>query len=226
MRRVIGMIPNTITLLNLFCGCIAVMSAFNGELTKAFWFVIASCAFDFLDGFAARALNAYSPLGKELDSLADMVSFGVAPSAVLFSLGAGYVGFLVALFSALRLAKFNIDERQTSEFIGVPTPANAIMIISMGWITEQMNDSYLASLFTSPWILSLIIVIFTLLLVSEIRLFSLKIKGGLLSKSNLHITIFLVAALITLILFQIPALPFIIVGYVIYSLIFSALQRN
>ena len=127
-------IPNFITCLNLFSGCVGVYLAFQGNFQGAFIAVIVSAVFDFFDGFAARLLKAYSPMGKELDSLADMVSFGVLPGAMVFSLLSKtgisewlpYVAFVIPVFSGLRLAKFNIDERQTSSFIGLPTPANAI----------------------------------------------------------------------------------------------------
>ena len=134
-------IPNTLTCLNLFSGCLAVVMAFDGQFTLAFAFILLSAVFDFFDGLAARALDAHSPIGKDLDSLADDVSFGVAPASMLFNLlqqmavaqswgGARallpYVAFLIAIFSALRLAKFNNDSRQTTSFIGLPVPANAL----------------------------------------------------------------------------------------------------
>jgi CDP-diacylglycerol--serine O-phosphatidyltransferase len=127
-------IPNFITTLNLFSGCVAVYLAFEGNYQGAFVAILLSAVFDFFDGFAARLLKAYSPMGKELDSLADVVSFGVAPGAMVFSLLATagmnewlpFIGFLIPVFSGLRLAKFNIDDRQTSSFIGLPVPANAI----------------------------------------------------------------------------------------------------
>ncbi|MDR1698827.1 MAG: CDP-diacylglycerol--serine O-phosphatidyltransferase, partial [Prevotellaceae bacterium] len=131
MRTIIKQIPNTITCLNLLAGCMACVVAFYGEYGLAAYVIALAAVFDFADGFAARFLNAYSPLGKELDSLADMVSFGLAPAIMLFSFLAQHdfllalVAFLLTIFSALRLAKFNIDKRQTDSFIGLPTPANA-----------------------------------------------------------------------------------------------------
>ena len=136
-------IPNTVTCLNLFSGCIAGVMAFEAKYELAFIFIILSAVFDFFDGMLARLLHAYSPIGKELDSLADDVSFGVAPSLLVFSFLkepgliypdflAGlrdyipYLAFLISIFSALRLANFNVDERQTSSFIGLPVPANAL----------------------------------------------------------------------------------------------------
>jgi len=127
-------IPNFITCLNLFSGCVASYLAFKGNYQGAFVAILFAAVFDFLDGFAARLLKAYSPMGKELDSLADMISFGLAPGAIVFSLLTDtginewlpFAGFLIPVFSGLRLAKFNIDDRQTSSFLGLPVPANAI----------------------------------------------------------------------------------------------------
>src|ERR1035437_3641113 len=127
-------IPNFITCLNLFSGCVGVYLAFQGNFQGAFIAIIVSAVFDFFDGFAARLLKAYSPMGKELDSLADMVSFGLAPGAIVFSLLSEtginewlpYLAFIIPVFSGLRLAKFNIDASQTTSFIGLPVPANAI----------------------------------------------------------------------------------------------------
>ena len=139
-------IPNTITSLNLFSGSIAIVMAFEGAYIWVVFWVIIAAIFDFFDGMAARLLNAYSDIGKELDSLADVVSFGVAPAVAVFTLLRNdiiyheslifiqpyipYLAFVIPIFSALRLAKFNIDERQTSSFIGLPTPANALFWIS------------------------------------------------------------------------------------------------
>ena len=138
-------IPNTLTCLNLFSGCLAIIAAYNADFTMASVFIVAGAIFDFFDGMSARMLKAYSPLGKELDSLADMVTFGVAPAMMIFTILRGitncgcmsefiseyipYLAFVIAAFSALRLAKFNIDERQTSSFIGMPTPANALFLV-------------------------------------------------------------------------------------------------
>ena len=138
MKIKIFTIPNIITCFNLLMGCAALISAFRGELKFAFWFIVAGAVFDFLDGLFARLLNQYSPVGKELDSLADMVTFGTVPAVIMWQLlmpvaGANLalLGFLIAPMSALRLAKFNVDQRQTSEFIGLPTPANAMFISSL-----------------------------------------------------------------------------------------------
>ena len=171
-------IPNPITCLNLFSGSMAVYYAFLGNYELVFALVLLAAVFDFFDGFAARLLKAYSPMGKELDSLADMVSFGLAPGAVAFSLlrqtafpeWLAFAGFIIPVFSALRLAKFNIDERQTTSFIGMPTPANAIF-----WVNAAFSFSGL--LIENSWAILILIVVMSGLLVAEIPMFSLKFKN-------------------------------------------------
>ena len=182
-------IPNSITCCNLICGCIAIHFAFMGVLDWAVLFIILGAVFDFFDGMTARLLGVSSPIGKELDSLADVVTFGVAPSAILFQLICQlqstpeslhalmpylpYAAFIMAAFSALRLAKFNLDTRQTTSFIGLPTPANALFWGSLvvGHHTE---------IITSPYALPLLLVgiaLFSFLLVAELPLFALKFKN-------------------------------------------------
>jgi len=182
-------IPNAITSLNLFSGCIAITMAFNGKFEMAGAFILLAAVFDFFDGMTARLLKSYSDIGKELDSLADMVSFGVAPSIIFFKLmqlgfagvqdGAAnylpYLAFIIAVFSALRLAKFNIDTRQTSSFIGLPTPANALFLLSFGLLYTS-NLSYKDTIL-NPYVLLVIAIIFALLLVAEIPMFALKVKS-------------------------------------------------
>lgn len=182
-------IPNAITCLSLLSGCVASVMALRGDLLSALGWVILAAVFDFCDGFAARLLKAYSPMGKELDSLSDMVSFGLAPGMVVYWLlgeaskalpfGAWsayipYLAFVIPLFSGLRLAKFNIDERQTTSFIGLPVPAHALFWASAGYSVLPVvhaNEGLFVSLtvllaFVSSW-----------LLVSEIPMFSLKVKS-------------------------------------------------
>jgi len=183
-------IPNLLTSLNLFSGCIACVMAFQGFYFWVVIWIIIAALFDFSDGFAARLLKAYSPMGKELDSLADVVSFGVAPSLVVYRFLTEnmtlvshnvylveylpYIAFLLAIFSALRLAKFNIDERQSESFIGLNTPANA-----MFWVSFSYGLATSVPVITSNlmYIFIVGIVIFSLLLVSEIPMFSLKVKS-------------------------------------------------
>ena len=182
-------IPNTITCGNLVCGCIATHFAFQGSYSLALTFIIAGAVFDFFDGFMARLLHVSSPIGKELDSLADDITFGFAPSAMLYHLlttvpAAGihpvidrylpYAAFVMAALSALRLAKFNLDERQATSFIGLPTPANALFWGSLA--TNLHQNGWLAG---EPWLVWLIVplILFSCwILVCEIPMFALKFK--------------------------------------------------
>lgn len=183
-------IPNIITCCNLICGCIATGAAFHSKFYTAFLFILLGAAFDFFDGMTARAFKVSGKKGVELDSLADIVTFGVAPSAMLFSLYTEvrypemlynnfwftvmpFMGFLVAAFSALRLAKFNIDERQHTTFIGMPTPANAIFWAAL----ISGSEEYLTSpMFNAPFLFAFEI-LFCWLLVCEIPMFALKFKN-------------------------------------------------
>lgn len=180
-------IPNTITCMSLVSGCIATVMALQGNLLWAAIWIIIAAVFDFMDGFAARLLKAYSPMGKELDSLSDMVSFGVAPGMIVFwmlsqaGLPLGeigryipYLAFVIPAFSGLRLAKFNIDERQTTSFIGMPVPAHALFWASAGYSLVPLAQVK-PVLFI---VVTLVVALATsLLLVSEIPMFSLKIKS-------------------------------------------------
>jgi CDP-diacylglycerol---serine O-phosphatidyltransferase len=211
-------IPNFITCLNLFAGSIAVYYGFLGNYQAVFGLVLLAALFDFLDGFAARALHAYSPMGKELDSLADMVSFGLAPGVVAFSLLSqsslpswlAFAGFIIPVFSALRLAKFNIDERQTTSFIGMPTPANAIFWIGIGYSFPEL-------MITNSWLILALIIIMSGLLVAEIPMFSLKFKSFKWQDSRIQY-IFLIQCVIMIAGFKLGAFPLIIVLYILNSL--------
>jgi CDP-diacylglycerol---serine O-phosphatidyltransferase len=186
-RRVKKHLPNAITCANLFSGCIGIVFAFQQNLIIAAYALFLAAIFDFFDGFASRVLQSFSGIGKELDSLADMVSFGVLPSVILYELflkapPAGIVGnylnfiaFLIPVFSALRLAKFNTDTRQAEIFIGLPTPANAILIASFPLIIEQYPN--LSVYILNPYILSVFTVVMCALLVAEMPLMSLKFKN-------------------------------------------------
>jgi len=183
-------IPNLLTSLSLLSGCIATVMAFQGEYLWVVVWVIIAAIFDFSDGFAARLLKAYSPMGKELDSLSDMVSFGLAPSVTVFTFlrehiniisdnpviteYLPYAAFILAIFSALRLAKFNIDERQSESFIGLNTPANALFWVSFCY--GLVNTVPVISS-TLIYLLLIGILVFSSLMVSEIPMFSLKIKS-------------------------------------------------
>lgn len=227
---IIRHIPNGITSLNLFSGCAAIVAAFNGQFQLAAGLIVLAAIFDFFDGLAARALKAYSDIGKELDSLADMVSFGVAPSVIFFKLiqvGLGfetgfvatylpYIAFIIAVFSALRLAKFNIDTRQTTSFIGLPTPANAMFLISFGLYFESSLPY--KEIVTNPWVLIAVAAIFSWLLVAEIPMFAMKIKS-LKLKGNEVRYIFLALSLALIILLQEMALLGIIPLYILISIL-------
>ena len=223
-------VPNIITLANLLCGCGSIVASLVlGDFTLAFLFVVASAVCDFFDGFTARLLKQYSDIGVQLDSLADMVSFGVAPSAVmyafaaqggetLFGLSAGvvtvftFVPFIMAAFSALRLAKFNIDDTQHDSFSGLPTPANAIFCLSFVYAAVEKGIGG-----EVEWI-ALISVIRAALLVSPIRMFSFKLKS-LSWAANKSQYIFLVLALVAFFTLGIYSVPTIIVLYVVISTI-------
>lgn len=216
-------IPNTITILNLLAGCYAVVAALSGDLVTAFYCMVASLVFDFCDGFAARLLKAYSPMGKELDSLADMVSFGVVPSCIVFTLGVEWLGFIIAAFSALRLAKFNIDTRQTEQFIGLATPANAIFFGAIGYIAQTEPDSLFMCMMNEKVIFGCAVVL-SLLLVSEIPMFSLKFKSYTFSKNKLVYS-FVLLSLISLIFFHVTAIPFIVAAYILVSVIQKLIKK-
>ena len=169
-------IPNTITSMNLLSGVLGVIFTLEGRIDIAFLLMLAAAVFDFFDGFAARLLHSYSDIGKELDSLADMVSFGVLPSIMLYKTmdiaGAGwtkYIVLILAVFSGLRLAKFNIDERQTSSFLGLATPSSAIICGSLAYFIQATDKSWTSTIAGSAWILPLLSIILAALLVSEIR---------------------------------------------------------
>lgn len=229
-------IPNSLTCCNLMCGCMATGAAFYGNYRWAIVMIIVGAVFDFFDGMVARLLHVSSPIGKELDSLADVVTFGVAPSAILFHLFhhvhypefiqpiedfLPYTAFLMAAFSALRLAKFNLDERQTSSFIGLPTPANALFWGSL--VVGQ--HAFLVSLKFNAVFLFLFMLLSCMFLVAEIPLFALKFKD--LSWQNNSIKyIFLVGCLAFLPL-GVSSIAAMIVWYVLLSIVvFKASNRK
>ena len=211
-------LPNSITCLNLFSGCAGVWLAFNGNYVGATIAILLSALFDFLDGFVARMVNAYSAIGKELASLADVVSFGLVPGAMIFSmLSANYLhhytflAFLIPVFSALRLAKFNIDERQSSSFIGLPTPANAIFWGGMAVSFSSWFEAH-------HMVLIILTLIFSYLLVSEIPMFSLKFKNVSWKNNKLQF-IFLGVCVLLIIFLRMDAIAPIIVWYIILSVV-------
>ena len=214
-------IPNTITCLNLISGCIATYWAFQGAYETALLFIIIGAVFDFFDGMTARLLHVSSPIGKELDSLADDITFGFAPSAIVFSYLSTlncqlpmihFSAFIMAAFSGLRLAKFNLDERQSMGFIGLPTPANALF---WGALIVGGGD-YIATLPYAEYLVVAGFLISSYLLVSEIPMFALKFKtwGW---KGNEIKYIFLLTCIPLLLLLQVSGLAAIIAWYVLLS---------
>lgn len=221
-------LPNTITCCNLICGCMATGAAFHGHYAWALLMIVCGAVFDFFDGMTARLVGASSEIGKELDSLADVVTFGVAPSAMIFHLFAEvqypewmqwlqpyipYTAFIMAAFSALRLAKFNLDTRQTTSFIGLPTPANALF-----WATLIVGQhAFLVSPRFNAIFLFLFMLMFSLLLVAEIPLFSLKFKS-LAWKSSRVQYIFLIGTVLIL-CFGINAAFAVILWYILFAIL-------
>lgn len=221
-------IPNTLTSCNLFSGCIASTLAFQGNYQGAFTFIILGAVFDFFDGMSARLLKAPSDIGKELDSLADLTTFGLAPSVMIFSVMKEmfypsfltnfstimpYIAFLIAVFSALRLAKFNIDPRQTTSFIGMPTPANALF---WGSLIVGEHD-YIVSEKFSIFIMIWFILLLSWMLVAEIPMFSLKFKN-LSWASNKIRFIFLIICIPLILILGISSFAAIITIYVLLSI--------
>lgn len=213
-------IPNFLTSCNLAAGCVAIVLAFEGQKEMAVYLIWLAMIFDFFDGLAARALKVSSPIGKELDSLADMVSFGVVPAVVLYQLMGeaqfALIAFVVTIFSALRLAKFNTDDNQQTDFIGLPTPANALFLTSLVFINPEGYLSFMLN----EQVLAITSVIFALLLVSPIRLFSLKFKSMGWRENKIRF-IFLATALSFILVFGFIGLPFTILAYIVLSAFYN-----
>ena len=243
-------IPNFVTLLNLFCGSIAVIFAVNGSLVTASFFAFLGIFFDFFDGFLARKLNAQSDLGLQLDSLADMVTSGLVPGIVMYKLlgmtvsnfeltssiddwettmywnGLNHsflplLGLLITLASAYRLANFNIDANQTDSFIGLPTPANTLLILSFPLIMEFQNNDMINAIILNKWFLIAVTLVSCYLLNANIKLLALKFKTWSFQDNAARYILIMLAAVL-LIVFQFAAIPLIILVYIIISL----LNRN
>lgn len=233
-------VPNLITLLNLSAGLIALVYAFDTNLQMAFFWVCMGIFFDFWDGFFARVFKVQSPLGVQLDSLADMVTSGVVPGVVMYKLLESitdlqddynlssdnfylgllpFVGFIITLASCYRLAKFNIDTRQTDSFIGLPTPANALFIMSLPMILNHSDGTGIVfDLLSNPYVLVGISLLSAFMLNAEIPLFSLKVKYFNWNTNKIQF-IFLIASVLLLFFFQYLAIPIIILFYVLLSAI-------
>lgn len=226
-------IPNAITCCNLLSGCISIVLMCNGYAVAAGVMIFLAAIFDFFDGFAARLLKAYSPLGAQLDSLSDVVSFGVAPSFIIYhylnqqstvnSLEIAsfnilpFAAFFLAVFAELRLAKFNIDDRQTTSFIGLPTPAMGLFVASLPFTLQNEKLAFMANNMSNVYFLISIVVIFSYLMVSEIPFFSLKIKN-LRFKENIHIYILAIFAVAAFVFLGFAAIPFVMLFYIVISL--------
>jgi CDP-diacylglycerol--serine O-phosphatidyltransferase len=221
-------LPNAITCANLLSGCIGIVTSLNGNLKLAAYFVILSGIFDFFDGMVARALNVKSNIGKELDSLADMVSFGFLPGLVMYqlftsslatdttsvNLNIAYFGFLITIFSALRLAKFNVDDRQTVDFVGLNTPMNTLFIVSLPYVAELFPD------FIGNWmVLAVITVLSSYLLVSEIKIFSLKLNSLSWAENKIKFT-FLIVSFGLFAWMQFVSIPIILMLYIAFSFLY------
>ena len=223
-------IPNSITCLNLISGCIATYWAFQGDAQLALLFIVIGAVFDFFDGMVARLLHVSSPIGKELDSLADDITFGFAPSAIVFNFLVPltthlspvipYLAFIMAAFSALRLAKFNLDERQALGFIGLPTPANALF---WGSLLVGLGEE-IATLPYAGYLILAGVLISSYLLVSEIPMFALKFKSWGWQGNEVKY-IFLLTCIPLLLLLEVSGLAAIIAWYVILSVANTQLAK-
>jgi CDP-diacylglycerol---serine O-phosphatidyltransferase len=231
-------IPNFITSLNLVSGFIAIIFIVNGNLVMASWFIIAAMIFDFCDGFSARLLKAYSPIGKELDSLADLVSFGVAPGLMIYQLLSKSLSFafitpdshviltiiivlipaIMPVCGAIRLAIFNLDSTQSTTFKGLPIPANALAVISVVLAEHYSHAHLFTSLISSSVFLTIFTIILSLLMVSRIPLLSLKFKN-LKLKGNEGRYILVSLVIIGYLIFGVASIPFIIPAYIATSLL-------
>jgi CDP-diacylglycerol---serine O-phosphatidyltransferase len=225
-------VPNAMTCGNLLCGCLGILFCMRGDLTTAAWLIVLAGILDFGDGFVARAVGASGPFGKELDSLADVVTFGVLPSFIIYTLltplaftfggepawvqQVPVVSFAIAICGALRLARFNIDTRQTDQFLGLPIPANALVIASYPMIVA-MQPQY-AGIVTNPVFLYGSIIVLSLLMVSELPLMAFKFKSFAWAANKVKYS-FLLAAVVLLVVLQFAAIPLIILLYILLSLI-------
>lgn len=255
-------IPNSLTCANLICGCLGIKFSFEGHLIWASYMIGLAAVFDFFDGFAARLLKVSSPIGKDLDSLADMVTFGVLPGIIIYQLlllavdinglnsdsWLPYIAFMIPVFSALRLAKFNNDSRQTDSFIGVPTPAVTLFIGSFPlimnnplvksdmthWATSPLaalqqsvnfTPNLADTLFSNFYVLSAITVVMSFLLVAELPLFALKFKSFKWADNKIRF-VFLICCVVLLIIFKFAAVPLIIILYIGLSVINNLMGKK
>ena len=237
MNAIIRNIPNYITIANLFCGVLSIISTFSNQLSLAAFFIFLGIFLDFFDGFFARLLKIENEFGLQLDSLSDLVTSGLAPSFILFKLlnannttqlfgefsfetpfsSISLIAFLIPIFAALRLANFNIDKNQKNSFIGLPTPMTAIFIASIPLIKSEFFNS----IYSNTSTLCIISVVLSILMISKLNLFSIKVnfQENLSSQLNMMRLFMLISSLILLFFFNLAAIPFIVVLYIILSII-------
>jgi len=237
MNAIIRNIPNYITIANLFCGVLSIISTFSNQLSLAAFFIFLGIFLDFFDGFFARLLKIENEFGLQLDSLADLVTSGLAPSFILFKLlnannttqffvefsfetpfsSISLIAFLIPIFAALRLANFNIDKNQKNSFIGLPTPMTAIFIASIPLIKSEFFNS----IYSDTSTLCIISVVLSILMISKLNLFSIKVnfQENLSSQLNMMRLFMLISSLILLFFFNLAAIPFIVILYIILSII-------
>lgn len=223
MRKIISSIPNTLTMGNLVCGCIAIIFAFDHNFIGAFWAIIAAAVFDFFDGFSARMLGAYSPLGGQLDSLSDMVSFGIAPAFVMFNFiitqhstipYAQYISLVIAICAAFRLAKFNIDPNQSDKFIGLPSPAAALFMVSFVQIPYLVEFKVIAIIYISY------------MMVCKQEMFALKFKDFSIKNNRIRY-VFLLLSVILIAIFGVYIAPaYIIILYILMSMMAKVVVKR
>ena len=242
-------IPNAITILSLIMACLAIILTFEGELAIAAYLLIGSCVADFLDGFAARALKVNNPIGKEIDSLVDMIAFGVAPAMLMYRITKiaqetnpvqlltdyswlHYIVFCIPIFSAIRLAKFNIDTRQTKSFIGLAVPAHASFYIFCALLflfpdlPKVINvDGFITPIVSNPLFMLLVCIPLSFMMLAEVPMFSLKVKNLKWAENKQPLT-FLFLWLALLGLTNIVAMPTIIVIYIVWSIILKYSNKN
>jgi CDP-diacylglycerol--serine O-phosphatidyltransferase len=242
-------IPNSITILSLVLACLAIILTFEGELAIAAYLLIGSCVCDFLDGFAARALKVNNPIGKEIDSLVDMIAFGVAPAMLMYQVTKiaqetqqiqllidfpwlHYIVFVIPAFSAIRLAKFNVDTRQTSSFIGLAVPAHASFYIFCTLLfiypdlPQIINVSEIITpIVSSPIVLLICSILLSIMLLAEVPMFSLKFKNLKWKDNKLPFT-FILLWFAMLIFMNIVAMPMIVIFYILWSIILNLKNKS
>lgn len=226
--KITAQLPNSITLLNLLSGVIGIIWVIEGHLDYGAYFVIISAGFDFLDGFAARLLKVQSAIGKELDSLADVISFGVLPGIILFTAVRSqtalewlpYLTLIIPMLSAYRLAKFNLDTRQSERFLGLPTPANALFISTLPHLALVWPK--IGAIILQPWVLVSIAWVFSILLILEIPLIALKFKNYNFSENKFRYALILVGA-VSLALGHLAGIPLLILAYIALSILEQAI---